>query len=279
MNNSSTHIIPDSFDGKRLDNALSLVLPDSGLRLRRRYCDEGLVQVNGRDRKPGYKVQSGQEIRVEFPESQHSLPEVEIVSQSDTVAALFKPAKVHSASIVGKDTPNVESALMDLFPDHSPVLLNRLDYLTSGLLLVGLNRGGCDTYHAMESDGTIRKFYLALVEGRFDGTATVKCELDVDNRKVTRILETDTSDERRWTEVHALGHDRERNITLVRCMITKGARHQIRAHLSSIDHPIVGDPVYGNGSSDEILHLHHYKVEMDDFTARIGVGWADDFAK
>jgi len=279
MNNSNTYIIPDSFDGKRLDNALSLVLPDSGLRLRRRYCDEGLVQVNGRNRKPGYKVHSGQEIRVQFPKSQHTLPEVEIVHQAGPIAALFKPAQVHSASIVGKDTPNVESTLKELFPDHSPVLLNRLDYLTSGLLLVGLNRGGCDSYHTQESDGAIKKFYLALVEGRFDGTTTVKRELDVDNRKVTRILETVTSDERRWTEVHALGHDREQDLTLVRCMITKGARHQIRAHLSSIDHPIVGDPVYGNGSSEETLYLHHYKVEMDGFTARIDIGWADDFAK
>lgn len=279
MIHCNTFIIPNGFDGKRLDSALSIIFPESGLRLRRRYCEEGFVQVNGRLQKPGYKVHEGQEVQVHIMESDHSLPEIGIIQQTNDMAALFKPARVHSASIAGKDTANVESKLEYLFPECSPVLLNRLDYQTSGLLLVALNDLGCENYQSKESEGVIKKYYMALVEGRFDGMATIKKSLDTDNRKVSKVLDTDNPDERRWTEIHALGHDRERNLTLLKCMITKGARHQIRAHLASIHHPIVGDSLYGNGGAHDTMHLHHHKVEMDDFIARVDIPWANAFLK
>ena len=258
-------------DGERLDRALEASMPGTGLRLRRRLCDEGRVLVDGRCRKPGYKVRAGQRVEIDGQEVAvtHEALGLRVVERSDRFVAVFKPGGVHSAAIAGKDSPNAESALPGLLPDTSPVLLNRLDYLTSGLLLVALAPDAAQEYQSFEQTGSIRKFYLAEVRGRLDGVVTVKSLLDVDDRPTTRVLDEEDGDARRWTDVEVLSHDHDRDTTLVRCLIMKGARHQIRAHLAGLGHPIVGDPLYGDGKEGDQLMLRHYRVEFPGFHAEI----------
>lgn len=269
MSVDETYVVPAQLEGVRLDKALAEVLPDSGLRLRRRLCDEERVLVDGRPQRPGCKVRSGQELVIKGETADMSLEDlgISVVSQAGLFAAVFKPGGVHSAAIAGKDAPSVEAVLPELFPDASPVLLNRLDYLTSGLLVVALNPDGVEAYQVMEEAGEIKKFYFATVRGRLDGFATVKAVLDTDDCKTTKVLNKDDTDERRWTEVEVLSHDHEADTTEVRCLIMKGARHQIRAHLASIGHPIVGDPLYGDGKEGDVLKLHHQRVEFQGFSA------------
>ncbi|WP_238528391.1 pseudouridine synthase family protein [Pseudodesulfovibrio mercurii] len=192
---------------------------------------------------------------------------VRIVKWEDGFAAVNKPGGVHSAIISGRDEPCVEAVLPALFPGMEPVLLNRLDRLTSGLLLVALTPEARDAYLEYEDQGAIKKFYLARVRGRLDGIVSVRNRLDTDDRKTTRVLAEPDEDARRWTGVTALSHDNAADTSLVRCLITKGARHQIRAHLASIGHPIVGDPLYGGGESPRGLMLQHQRLEMPGFQA------------
>jgi 23S rRNA pseudouridine1911/1915/1917 synthase len=190
-----------------------------------------------------------------------------IVKWEDGFAAVNKPGGVHSAAIAGRDEPSAEGALAELFPDREPVLLNRLDNLTSGLLLVALTPEARAAYLEYEDEGAIKKFYLARVRGRLDGIVSVRNRLDTDDRKKTRVLAEPDPDSRRWTGVTALSHDNAAGTSLVRCLIMKGARHQIRAHLSSIGHPIIGDPLYGGGESPRGLMLQHQRIEMPGFQA------------
>ncbi|MBG0791042.1 MAG: RluA family pseudouridine synthase [Desulfovibrionaceae bacterium] len=269
MTISQNHVIGPGGEGYRLDKALHAFLPDTGLRLRRRLCDDGRVLVDGRPQKPGYKVRTGQEVEIVGGPSVLS-PEslgLKIVARGEMFAAVFKPDGVHSAAIAGRDDPSVEALLPELLPDAEPLLLNRLDNPTSGLLLVGFGPKAFDAYRTYEAEGRIRKFYLARVTGRLDGVVTVKRALDADNRATTKVLAGDDPDERRWTVVTSLSHDHGRDTTLTRCLILKGARHQIRVHLASIGHAIVGDPLYGE--ADERLFLHHYRVELPGFAAEI----------
>lgn len=263
--------IDASGEGNRLDRALEAVMPGSGLRLRRRLCDEGHVLVDGRARAPGYKVRSGQSVVIEGVRAMKTADELglRIVKREDGFAAVNKPGNVHSAAIAGKDESSVEGVLAELFPGREPLLLNRLDYLTSGLLLVALTPEARDSYLKYEADGDIKKFYLARVEGRLDGIVSVRSKLDTDDRKSTRVLAEPDPDSRRWTGVTALSHDNEAGTSLVRCLIMKGARHQIRAHLSSIGHPIIGDPLYGGGESQRGLMLQHQRIEMPGFQAEV----------
>jgi len=250
--------------GLRLDKALHMVMPDAGLRMRRRLCEDGRVLVDGRERKPGYKVRAGQSVKIRKG-GKYMTPTmmgVKKVGQGDGFAAVSKPGGVHSAAIAGKDTPCVEDVLPQIFPDGEPVLLNRLDFLTSGLLLVALDSDARTRYQELESSGRIKKFYLAEVRGRLDGMVSVRKALDTDDRKTTRVLDADDPDERRWTDITALSHDHEKDTTLVRCLIMKGARHQIRAHLASLGHPVVGDPLYGDGGPG--LRLHHHRTQMPE---------------
>lgn len=265
-------IVPQELGNSRLDRVLAELVPDSGLRLRRRLCDDGRVTVDGRVRKSGYKVRAGQSVQLENGEDDVAYEELglEIVKRDERFAAVYKPGGVHSAAIAGRNEPSAEGALADLFPDEAPVLMNRLDRLTSGLLLVALNPEAEQEYHAMEDAGRIRKFYRARIKKRLDGVVTVKNRLDTDNRKTTRVLDDEDEDPRRWTDVEVLSHDHGDDTTEVRCLIMKGARHQIRAHLASIGHPIVGDPVYGDGVEGDELHLEHQRVELPGFTSEAG---------
>jgi Pseudouridylate synthases, 23S RNA-specific len=267
-----------ALDGARLDRALAELVPGVGLRIRRRLCDEGRVLVDGRKRTPGYKVRAGQTLEVhntdndrETKDMPHEHLGLRIIEQTSSLAAVCKPGGVHSAAIAGKSDPCVESALPGLFPDASPVLLNRLDYLTSGLLLVALDETGAQTYRAHEEAGEVKKFYLATVHGRLDGLISVRNRLDTDDRKKTRVLAEEDDDARRWTDVTTLAHDHEQDTTRVRCLIMKGARHQIRAHLASLGHPIVGDPLYAEGveAGDAGLRLHHQRIELPGFSAEV----------
>ncbi len=275
MSVNEKYEVSAEFDGARLDRFMAEIMPGSGLRLRRRLCDEERVLVDGRSRKPGYKLRSGQEIIIgkERHFMSHEQMGLRIVEQSDDFAAVYKPGGVHSASIEGKGGDSVEDVLEELFPGTTPHLLNRLDYLTSGLLLVALNADAVKRYHAMENSGDIRKFYLADVKGRLDGMVTVRNALDTDNRKKTRVLDEDHPDARRWTDVDAVSHDRDKDTSLVRCLIMKGARHQIRAHLASLGHPILGDPLYGEGCEEDSLRLHHERIEMPGFIATVACPW------
>ncbi len=269
MCENKKYIVPQELEYTRLDKVLAEIVHDSGLRLRRRLCDDGRVLVDEKQRKPGYKVRAGQEVIIQGEAQRMSYEEMGlyVVKQDGLFAAVYKPSNVHSACIEGKDTANVESVLSEMFPSASPLLLNRLDYLTSGLLLVALNDEGEKSYLAMEDAGQIKKFYNATVKGRLDGVVTIENELDTDNRKKTKVLEEEDWDVRRWTDVETLAHDHEKNTTDVRCLIMKGARHQIRAHLASIGHPIVGDPLYGDGRDGEELCLQHQRVDFSGFNA------------
>ncbi|MDC0336190.1 pseudouridine synthase [Pseudodesulfovibrio sp.] len=264
-------VVSASLDGARLDKVLLEIMPDSSLRLRRRLCDEERVLVDDRPRRPGYKVRPGQRLDIKGASVKMSLNDLGLymVKQAGMFAAVFKPGGVHSASIAGKDAPSVEALLPDMFPEATPVLLNRLDYLTSGLLLVGLSQDGVKVYHDLEEAGKIKKFYYATIQGRLDGLVSIKRALDTDDRKKTRVLDEDDGDARRWTDVKVLSHDHDRDTTEVRCLIMKGARHQIRAHLASIGHPIVGDPLYGDGKEGDVLRLHHQRVEFSGFSAEV----------
>jgi len=257
-------IVPSALSGIRLDRALAELLPETGLRHRRRLCEEGRVTVNARRAKPSLKLMEGMEVRVSEDSCEPARPEdlgVYVLGAEDGFAAVYKPEGVHSAVIDGRTNCSVEAMLPALFPEYAPVLLNRLDNPTSGILLVALNAGAAQRYQHIEDRGGIRKEYLAEVSGSVVAPVTIRRALDVADRRVVRVLDEDSSDPLRQTAVEPIRHEASSASTLVCCRIAKGARHQIRVHLASIGHPILGDTLYA-GPEAERLHLHHYRLEI-----------------
>lgn len=282
--------------GERLDRWLSVPLPETGLRLRRRLIEDGRVLVNGSPAPKGLKVRAGQVVELVRSPQGTQPPRPGIVARTRSYAAVAKPAGLHSARVAGRNTPSVEDCLPSLFPDGDARLLNRLDGPTSGLLLVGFGQGAEDRFRRLEAAGEVEKTYLAVVHGRMSLSMVLRNALDTANRRRSRVLAAEDPDPARWTSVTPLDHYTNRDLSLVTAIIRRGARHQIRAHLAAAGYPILGDDLYGpEAESDpddqmgrradvaqsretasgapERLYLHHSRVAFDGFVAELEPDW------
>lgn len=236
--------------------------------------------VNARRAKPSLKLMEGMEVSVEDESAIQTFPNdlgIHAIGVEDGFAAVYKPEGVHSAVIEGRSNSSVEAMLPALFPEHAPVLLNRLDNPTSGILLVALDADAAQRYRRIEDRGGLHKEYLAEIAGRLEAPVTIRRALDMADRRVVRALDEDTSDPLRQTAVEPLQYDSSRDSTLVRCRIAKGARHQIRVHLASIGHPILGDTLY-EGPEAERLHLHHYRLTVGQAVFQAPCPFAEELA-
>ena len=296
--------VPEEAQGWRLDKALGLLLAspspeqeaarpglfalaDLGLRARRRLCDRSLVLVNGKPGIPGLKLRAGQEIIILPDPEGAAIPEdaPSLVYKDGGIAALYKPAGMHTAALAGSLSPSLETLLGDLLPSeeegYASRLLNRLDAPTSGLVLASCTDGGERRWYRAERIGNTDKLYLALIEGQPLYDFTVARRLDTDTRNKTRVRHTDDPDPVRHTDVTLLApltagdvpglvesDDPHAPLMLVGCRIRKGARHQIRAHLAAAGHPLAGDSLYGAElPCPSGFLLHHGRVSLPDFQA------------
>lgn len=269
-------VVEAAHDGARLDRALEALVPGSGLRERRRLIEGGRVLVEGRKAPAGLKVRAGQRLALLPREEEPAPPPVPVIAAAGGYAALNKPAGLHSASLAGGGGQSVEAMLPALFPGKTARLLNRLDFLTSGIVLAALSPGAAKAF-ARLAPGQVLKEYLAMVRGELAEPLELMRALDTDDRRRTRVLGKLDRDPRNWTLVWpeaALPG----GLTLVRVRIQAGARHQIRAHLAAANLPIVGDPLYGeplqeSGEQGEGLRLHHRLMEFPGFSARCEPAW------
>ena len=216
---------------------------------------------------------------------------VHIIKQDASFAALFKPAGLHSVELKNRGGDSLEELLAETWSEHfaaPPILLNRLDLLTSGIVIAALSQDAAKQYQNWEASRLVNKTYYALVHGAVAEDLRLARCLDMDSRIKTRVLPKDDPDSRRHTLAHplfvfsgeayaalakALGlpHAPEA-LSLLKINIQRGARHQIRAHLADAERPIVGDHLYGKHPG-KIMYLHHAAISMPDFEARCPPPW------
>lgn len=205
-------------DGQRLDKVLAGLLPEWGLRARRRLWDkdsETQVLVNDRPRPPGYTVVAGDEVELRGGASKATVvSDAAVAARTASAAAaqvlpvqdfprlvearnglLFfhKPAGLHSAALPGgRGGASLEDCLASLVPADMATpalhLLNRLDCGTSGLVVAATDADAALRWHEAEDAGRCRKTYLALLTGTLTEPITVTRALDTHHRRVTRVL-------------------------------------------------------------------------------------------
>ena len=261
-------------EGRRLDMVIARHVPALSRSRIAHLASEGRVRVDGRARKPAFRVRRGQAVEVVVPppvpsELQPEAIPLEIVLEDADLLVVNKPAGLTVHPAPGHPSGTLVNALLSAVPDLAgiggtvrPGIVHRLDKDTSGLLVVAKSDEAHRALGAQFKAHTARRTYLAVVRGRMprdEGTITAALGRHPVHRKRFAVVARGRPAVTRYTVL-----ERFRDATLVACRLETGRTHQIRVHLAHTGHPLVGDPVYGRARAPEIARqaLHAARLEF-----------------
>ena len=217
---------------------------------------DGCVTVDGTAQtKAGFKLKPGMAVAVEVPEpvparAQAEDIELRVVYQDQDVAVVFKPSGMVVHPAAGNPSGTLVNALLRHLDNLSgiggelrPGIVHRIDKDTSGLLLVAKNDMAHVSLSGQIKAHAVHRAYRAVVIGGFrqdEGTVDAPIGRHPTDRKRMAIVPDGRPAVTHWRVLEPL-----RGATLIECRLTTGRTHQIRVHMASIGHPVLGDPVYG----------------------------------
>lgn len=257
--------------GERLDAFLARSVEGLSRSGAQKLLEEGCVLRNGKPGKKNDKLNMGDELRVTVPEPKtvdivpREMP-LDIVYEDGDVLVINKPKGlvVHPAAGHQDDTL-VNGLLYAMGDDLSgingelrPGIVHRIDKDTSGLLAVAKNDLAHTVLASQLKDHTMARTYECIVCGGMKAdSGTVDAPIGrhpTDRKKMSINARNGRSAVTHWEVIK-----RYRGYTHVRCRLETGRTHQIRVHMASIGHPILGDTVYGHkkpelGQCSQVLH-------------------------
>ena len=218
--------------------------------------------------------------------SDNPLKDVPILYEDEDIIILNKPAGMLSQKATPSDY-SLNERIVDYYHGKeyadtlfTPSVCNRLDRNTSGIILAGMSLRGSQMLSRILKDRTLDKYYLTIVSGRVNQASTVKGFL-TKKASHNQVVVYETLEQAHdngvdkpafiETRYEPIGHGRFQNIdfTLLKVKLITGKTHQIRAHLRSVGHPIIGDGKYGLKSVNAVTKkefglkhqlLHAYEI-------------------
>jgi 23S rRNA pseudouridine1911/1915/1917 synthase len=233
-----------------------------------RLIDDGFITLNGSICKASDKVGQGDVIvvRVPPPAPTELLAEdipLTIVYEDDDVIVIDKPAGLVVHPAAGHDSGTLVNALLGYIPEWEgiggevrPGIVHRLDKDTSGLIVAAKNDRALQFLQDQFKARTIKKMYLALVEGVLEPREGI-IDAPIGRSKTDRKKMAVTRDGRSArTRYRVRQIYRQPDLTLVEAYPETGRTHQIRVHFAWLKHPLVGDEVYGRQRPSVLLDRH-----------------------
>jgi 23S rRNA pseudouridine955/2504/2580 synthase len=275
--------------GQRLDNFLMSQLKGVPKSHIYRLLRSGQVRVNRGRKKPGYRIQAGDQVRIPpvrtatreapaIPDRVLDTLRNAVLFKNNDILVLNKPSglAVHGGSELKF---GIIEAVRTIFPDQYFELVHRLDRETSGCLVLARNREALDVLHrALRDDqpaGTdrVEKTYLTLLAGLWQhGSKTVDLPLRKIRRGGEHRVEVTDDGQRAVSHFKLLQHYRDASLMEVR--IDTGRTHQIRVHAAACGHPVAGDTKYGDtafnremkkrGLNRLFLHASHIVLPLGE---------------
>lgn len=271
-----TRCVPETLAGLRLDKALAQMFPEHSRNRLQKWLRDGHVSLDSHSAEPKQKIWGGERVEIlpqPGPGDTAHRPEriaLDIIYEDDEVLVINKPAGL----VVHPGSGNWKGTLLNALLHHSPQLaaipragiVHRLDKDTSGLLVVAKTlRAQTELVRQIQAR-TVKREYLALVHGAVRAGGEVSAPLGRDPRNRTRmaVVPAGRSALTRYKVAKRFAH-----ASLLECSLDTGRTHQIRVHMQSLGHPLVGDPVYRGGRGHGAGHaqlkrqaLHAARLEF-----------------
>ncbi|MBR0211713.1 MAG: RluA family pseudouridine synthase [Oscillospiraceae bacterium] len=256
--------------GKRLDAFVAERAQGLSRSAAARLIAGGNVTVNGKAADKNYRLAAGDGVDVTIPEAAEAavtaqdIP-LDVVYEDEDVIVVNKPVGmvVHPApghadgTLVNALLHHCGDSLSGIGGEKRPGIVHRIDRDTSGLIIAAKNDAAHLALSAQLADHTLARTYECIVTGTLrEDSGTVDAPIarhPRDRKKMAVVM----GGKRAVTHWEVLG--RYRGATHVRCRLETGRTHQIRVHMASIGHPLLGDTVYGNhkpvpGLAGQCLH-------------------------
>lgn len=266
--------VEPEYNGQRIDKFLSETLPEYSRSFIQKVVKDGGVLVDEKCVKSNYKLSSGQILKLNVPElvEPDIVPEdipLDILYEDDDIIVVNKPKGMVVHPAAGHYTGTLVNALMYHCRDNlsgingvtRPGIVHRIDMNTTGVLVACKN----DAAHVFLSEQlavhSITRKYNAIVHNSFkENSGTVDAPIGrhhIDRKKMAIDYKNGRNAVTHYSVISNYG-----KYAYIECQLETGRTHQIRVHMSSIGHPLLGDDVYGSGKSP-------YRLEGQTLHARV----------
>ena len=247
----------ETYMDERLDKFLSAMLPDQSRSYLQKIIKDGNVLVNGEPKKSSYRLEDGDEVTADLPElkSPDIEPEnipLDILYEDDSILMVNKPkgmvvhpsAGHYTGTLVNAVLWHCQGQLSGINGVSRPGIVHRIDKDTTGVLVVCKNDAAHNAVAAQLKEHSITRKYRAIVHGVIkEDEGTVDAPIGRHPTERKKKASGVKNGKRAVTHYRVL--ERFQGYTYVECQLETGRTHQIRVHMASIHHPLLGDTVYG----------------------------------